>query len=252
MSTGEHFPLFFAGESRGAFSSEALCRRVARIAHWNSSSRLLELCGGPASVFLAKELGCAITTVEETTEMAARVQQRARSHGVAERVTSRVSSFIAIDDRDGYYDGVLALGRVPLPLSGGLALRGLLAPKGRLVMTYPVRVGRAAVAAVHERWERKLGEKLLSPSALLLEALRAGFEPDSIETLQDSELDDLYIEQERDFASVPELHASALEDLKEEIALHRANGGKTGLTLAVAVLRRREPGERPPPARERG
>ena len=77
---------------------------------------------------------------------------------------------------------------------------------------------------------------------------QGGFEPEAVESLQDSELDVLYRELESHLAQAP---APQAQWLREEMALHHESG-KAAASYAFAVARRREPGEKPPASRDRG
>ncbi|MGV3622958.1 MAG: SAM-dependent methyltransferase, partial [Archangium sp.] len=79
---------------------------------------------------------------------------------------------------------------------------------------------------------------------------REGFEPELIETLGESEMDDFYKEVEAALAKSLDTDAAGQQALRDEITLHRS--GKTGVTLGFIVARRKEPGEKPPPSRDGG
>jgi hypothetical protein len=78
----------------------------------------------------------------------------------------------------------------------------------------------------------------------------AGFEPESAESLHDTELDALYRDIEAGLAASPVGPQAA--GLREELALHRESNGKASVSYAFVVGRRKEPGEKPPASRDRG
>ncbi|MFZ5469224.1 MAG: SAM-dependent methyltransferase [Myxococcota bacterium] len=230
MSSAGHFPLYFPQEAGRPFQSEDLYRRLARTAGWTKKSRVLELCGGEAGQFYARELGCSIAAVDV-------------DGGAVEALT-------ALPFQSGELDGVVCLGRVPMSLATAVpALRRFLAPRGRLALTYPVKVGKLPAKRAVDFWEEKrLGEKLLSPREALQVFERAGYEPEGCETLSDAELDAFYRELE------PLLEQASMQAalLREELEVHRSQGGKASVTFGLVIGRRKEPGERPPPSRDTG
>ncbi len=152
---------------------------------------------------------------------------------------------------EGSQDGVLVLGRILAPLEDAVArLRKYLAPRGRLVLTWPVRVGLRPMKSALELWEKRLGEALRTPRECLMAIEKHGYEPETIETPAESELDEYYRSVEAALAKVPASDATA--GLKAELEAHRDGGGRTGVALALIVARRKEPGERPPAARDGG
>ncbi|MCY1077417.1 SAM-dependent methyltransferase [Archangium lansingense] len=253
MSPAESFPLYFPGDARRPFSSEVATRRFAKVAQLEEGGRVLELgCGpsGPASVVLAQEFGCSVVAADADETMLIHMRDRVRSLGLDGRVDVRRVDLRKPVFREGEFDAILCQGRMFMALPDAFGtLRPLLAHQGRLGITYPVRVGRVTPRAVLEFWERRLGAPLLLPRELLQHLALAGFEPESVESLQDAELDAFYRELEPLLAK-----ASAEQSvwLREEMALHRENNGKATSSYAFAVGRRREPGEKPPATRDRG
>ena len=252
MSPAEPFPLYFPGDARRPFSSEVATRRFAKVAQLEEGGRVLELgCGpsGPASVVLAQEFGCSVVAADADETLLIHMRDRVRSLGLDGRVDVRRVDLRKPAFREGEFDAILCQGRMFMALPDALGtLRPLLAHKGRLGFTYPVRVGRVTPRAVLEFWERRLGAPLLLPRELLQHLALAGFEPESVESLQDAELDALYRDLEPHLAKAPSEQSVWL---REEMALHRENGKATS-SYAFAVGRRREPGEKPPAARDRG
>jgi cyclopropane fatty-acyl-phospholipid synthase-like methyltransferase len=252
MSPAEPFPLYFPGDARRPFSSEAAARRFAKVAQLEEGGRVLELgCGstGPASVVLAQEFGCSVVAVDLDEELVARMRETVRSFGLDGRVEARCMELGRLAFREGEFDAIVCQGRVLMALPEALrTLRPLLAQQGRVGITYPVRVGRVTPRAVLDFWERRLGAPLVLPRELLHVLAQSGFEPESVESLQDAELDALYRELEPHLAKAP---PERVGWLREEIALHRESGTATA-SYAFAVGRRKEPGEKPPASRDRG
>ncbi|MBM7117523.1 SAM-dependent methyltransferase [Archangium primigenium] len=252
MSPAEPFPLYFPGDARRPFGSEAATRRFARVAQLEEGGRVLDLGCGPSEmggVVLAQEFGCSVVVADSDESVLSLLRARVRSLGLDGRVEVRRVDLSRPAFREGEFDAILCQGRVLMSLPDALStLRPLLSRHGRLGVTYPVRVGRVTPRAVLEFWERRLGAPLLLPRELLLHLSQAGFEPEAVESLQDAELDALYRELEPHLLQVP---AELATWLREEMALHRESGKATA-SYAFAVGRRREPGEKPPPARNRG
>lgn len=250
--TPEPFPLFFPLDARRAFANEELVRRIARASRWSSGARILDLGAGAASVLLAREFNCTVVAADSDPAVLDLLRERAKGHSATERIEVRQVEFAELPFTDGEFHGILALGRVPLPLSVATrTLRAYLAPKGRLVLTYPVKVGRFPLKIATDFWEQKLGEPLLSPREALQVLEGAGFEPEGIETMSDPELDDFYRDLEAVLAK-ESANPSAVKALRDEIDLHRSQGGKASVSLALLTGRRKEPGEKPPPARDSG
>ncbi len=247
MSPAEHFPLHFPADARRAFGTEDFVRRIARVAHWGSGARLLELgCGpAPSGTVLVKELGCTLLAVDEDAAALENVKERAKTHGLGDRVETRTVDPANLSFSDGQFDGIFSLGRVLMPLATGVkALRRYLAPKGRLCLPYPVRVGRHPARSVMDHWEKRLGEPLMLPRDCLQLMEKAGFEPESVETLSDLELDDYYRALEPFVAIGDEVKA-----MREEMDLHRTAGGRGSFSYGLVIGRRKEPGEKPPVSR---
>lgn len=253
MAEPEHFPLYFPAEAPRPFTSEAHLRRVAKIAHLGSGSKLLEL-GGAASLFFAKELGCSLTVVDPSDEAVQLFKEQVKQAGLGKKVKVQKGSFDKLGFEEAEFDGILCLGNVPCSLEQATqSFRRLLAPRGRLVLTYPLRVGRAAISHIADFWkDRRLGEALRPPALALQCFEQAGYEPEGCESLSDLELDDLYHELERALpkATPDEMAQSAL--VREEIEKFRSQGNRSSVSFGLLVGRRKEPGEKPPPSRDGG
>jgi len=246
------FPLFFPPEARRLFQTESLLRRFAHAAHWSRESRLRELGGSLGGLALCRALSCKLTLTEADPKQLDALKERARVAGIAERVTFLQKTVDELAPEADAFDGIFALGRVVGPL-GALAtrLRPALAEKGRLGVTTVVKVGRHPPAAALEAWSKRLGAPLPLPREALIEVEAAGYEPELLETVSDAELDEYYKELEVVIARGG-LDPAGLQALQEEIALHRAHNGPSGVAYAVVIARRKEPGEKPPLSRDSG
>ncbi len=246
------FPIFHPADARRLFTSESIVRRFAKVGHWSAGTRLLEVCGSVGGLYLAKEAGLPLTVVDADGKALDALKERAKVLGLDSKVRFQQSAFNALPFKEGEFDGVLALGRLVMPLEqAALNFRRLLAPTGRLVMTWPVRVGRVGLQDAIQFWEARIGQPLLMPRETLMAVERQGFEPETIETASFEELDEYYKDLEaalgRQDANDPGVKAS-----KQEIQFYRDHGQRVGVALAVLVARRKEPGERPPPSRDSG
>lgn len=246
------FPLYVPPEARRLFQSESLLRRLAQAAHWSKSSRLLELHGSLGGLALSQALGCRLTVVEPDAKASESLKERARSAGLTDRTTFLTQAVAGSSFAVEGVDGILALGRV-LGVPGPLAkrCRVWLAPKGRLAITVLVRVGRAPPTAAVEAWAKRLGSPLPTVREALLSAYNEGFEPEFVDTLGETELDDYYREVEAAAAKLP-ADSSEARIVADELRAFRSSGPRSGATFAVLALRRREPGEKPPVARDGG
>jgi hypothetical protein len=246
----ESFPFYLPTEARRLYTTDGVARRVALTAHWTNTARVLELYGSSAGIALAKDLGCDVTLAEGDDAVLKALEQRVASAGVSDRVKVQKVAFGALSFPDGSQDGVLVLGRLWGSLDDTASkLRKYLALRGRLVMTWPVKVGLRPNKAAVEFWEKRVGTTLKNPRECLMSIEKHGYEPETIETPNEAELDDYYRALE---ASLPKAPPEAAKVLQQEIEVHRDSGGKSGVTLALLVARRKEPGERPPAARDGG
>ncbi|MFB1484107.1 cyclopropane-fatty-acyl-phospholipid synthase family protein [Corallococcus sp. RDP092CA] len=253
MSPAEHFPLYHPPGAQRAFGSDDATRRFAKVAQLEPGSRVLVLgCGpdGGAAMLLAQELKCSVVAVDVDEALVSPVRERVRAQGLSDRVEVRRVAPDALGLLDGPFHGILVPGRVQYPLDVSLRVfRPLLGKRGRVGFTFPARVGRFTPKSVLDFWENRLGAPLLLPRELLQALEAAGFEPESVESLHDTELDAFYKELE---AHLPEGDAPESAALREELALHREHNQRPGVSYAFAVGRRKEPGEKPPASRDRG
>jgi SAM-dependent methyltransferase len=252
MSPAGPFPLYYPADARRAFGSDEATRRFARVAQLEPGARVLVLGCGPvtAPLLLARDLGCSVVAADTDDALLTHVRERVRALGLGDRVETRRVDLDRLGFPDGEFDAILTQGRVFYPLRTALMmLRRMLAKRGRLGMTYPARVGRFTAKTALDFWENRLETDLLLPRELLLELEAHGYEPESVETLTDLELDHLYRDVEPRLQAAPPQDAA---ELREEIAVHREQNGKAGVSYAFIIGRRKEPGEKPPASRDRG
>lgn len=239
------FPIPHPAGAPRAFTHDALLRRLAHTAQWSSASRLLELSPSQGALELVRDLGCSVTAVDPQAALLEEQTARFAAQNMADRFNTHQCEYGALPFADASFDGVLVLGRLLRPLEeAASAWRKLLAPRGRLLMTWPVRIGRFPTAQALEHWEARLGQPLRTPRDVLIAVEKLGYEPETIETLGEAEADAYYDDLEAVAASDA--------DAQAEVALHRAHGARSGAVLAVLVARRKEPGERPPLSRDAG
>lgn len=250
MAEGHQFPLYYPGDARPELTGESPLRRLGKQLLLTPDSRVLALGTGDGSVptVLVREFGCRIEAAELSEEDAERTRQVVKTAAQEDRISVRVVDLKALSLPEAAYDAVWVDARAPFPLETAVqVVRPLLASKGRLCLTYPVRVGRHTQPALLKHWEQTLGEPLRLPRECLQVLERSGFEPQIVETLEDPALDHFYrrIEQDLEKPSSDARHAR----VREEVALFRAQGGRSTTSFAVMVARRKEPGEKPPPSR---
>lgn len=246
-------PLYYPGDVRNAFVKDEGIRRIARVAGWKEGARILHLgCGvGWPSLYLAEQLGCRVTAADEDEVSLDALRGLVKARSLTDLIELKKLEPGALPFSDGEFEGILVEHRLALRLDEALkTYRKLLAQKGRLALLYPVKVGRFPAAPVVSFWETKLGEPLRSPRQVLEALETSGFEPQSVESLADPDLDDFYRAVEPTLSRLTD--TTQAQALREELALHRSQAGKAGVTFAVAIGRRKEPGEKPPPSRSEG
>lgn len=245
------FPLYLPPEARRLFQTESLLRRFANNAHWNASAKLLEFHGSLGGLALAKALNCTLTVVEPEIRVVDALRERARAAGMLEKVTFLNQHPAGSSFGVGTFDGIFSFGRVVGPLATIAATwRTWLAPRGRAAITTVVKVGRQPSELALTAWEKRLGAPLLLPRDALLAVETQGFEPEMVESAGDLELEDYYRELENVLNKA--VDGPAIKTLRDEIALHRSLNGKSGVTYAAMIFRRKEPDEKPPASRDGG
>jgi len=254
MSVDEQGPLYFSGDARLGLGRQSL-RRLALIARLGSESKVLDLgCGGgSASILLARDFGCSVVAADDDGAALAALDGRLRSESLSSRVETLTIDFTQLTFGDGEFNLILApAGGVYSFSEAARKLRRYLAVRGRLLICHPVRIGKnPASSAVGKYWEQKLGGPLQLPRELLQLFENAGYEPEAAEALSEAELGELYRALEQKLAKLSKDKQAAAK-LAEQIDLYRAQNGRSGATFVCALGRRKEPGEKPPAARERG
>jgi hypothetical protein len=133
------------------------------------------------------------------------------------------------------------------------ALREVLTAGGRFAATVPCRIGLNAPQGVLDYWTERLGYPLASPANQLQTMERSGFEPLACEALPDSLWDDHYKIVDAGLTKVSGADGDAVRsEMKRELDIFRREGGRQSMTYALVIARRKEPNEKPPPARTRG
>lgn len=251
MPQAAQFPLYLPPGAVRPFATDEVTRRLTQVAQLSEGSRLLEVGGTEAVLRLVSRMAASLVVAELDGEAVACSRERAQAAGLTERVEVRKVELDRLPFRDGEFQAALLLGGVPMPFELALKrLRRVLLPsEGRLVLTYPVRVGRSLTSELQDFWRNRLGEPLRPPRELFMAMERAGFESEDGLTFDAEQLEQVYA------SSAPLLQGQsglAADLLREEVALHRSPGGRGAVTYALLVGRRREPGERPFTSRDRG
>jgi cyclopropane fatty-acyl-phospholipid synthase-like methyltransferase len=250
MPSAEAFPLYYPSNARRAFESDDITRRFATVATLSSGARVLEVLAGrgSASVLLAKEFGCEVVATDSDDTAISNLMERVRSLSIQDRVTVKRTDPTHPDFPPGEFDAIVVQGRVVGTLDWCTSTyRALLATNGRLMITYPAKVGRYPNRHALDFWEKRLGEAVRYPRELLQAIEANGFEPEAVETLDDSALAELYRGLESRIDGHP-----ATASLREEVDLFRGASNKASVSYAFAIARRKEPGEKPPASRDRG
>ncbi|MEW5741535.1 MAG: class I SAM-dependent methyltransferase [Myxococcota bacterium] len=248
------FPLYFPPDARRLFQSESLVRRVAQLAHWDSKARLVELFGSLTGMALAKSLDCELTVVEPQGRQLDWLKERARAAGVNDFVSFEAADPLAVSLPQRKFAGIFSLGRITgLVGPESKRLRPFLAERGRLGLTAVVKVSRQPVERALTAWQGRLGAPLPLPREALLAMEAEGFEPELVETVGEGELDEHYQAVEQALSKLDAAKDDGpVKSAREELALYRELGGRTGVTFAFILGRRKEPGEKPPMSRDSG
>jgi hypothetical protein len=248
MAQAALFSLPLPRAARRPFATEDVTRRVVEVAELEHGDRVLELGGASASLLLARELGLHCVVGEQEEAALLRSRELVSTAGLGDRVEVRWVDLEKLPFQDGEFQAVLVQGQVLVSFEAAARrLRRVLEPsEGRLALTYPVRVGRHPASPTQAYWEQRLKEPLRLPRELLELLTSCGYESEDVRTLDDRQLDELYLSLEQ------HLEGPGAEQVREEIAQHRAQNGRATVSYALAVARRREPGERPFTSRDRG
>lgn len=227
-------------------------RRLLRALDVQPGERVLLLgaADGAALKVLGREFGAQVTAVEWDPGLAAAAEARIREENLSGRVTLRTGA--PADLPKAGFEVVLVESLLPPgPLTAIAAqLREHLGPNGRLGLTLPAAVGLSTAPAVLAHWEKLLGAPLVRPWALLGQLEKAGFEPQWAEALSEEVLAEHYRLAEERLQGQSGDGAAQLQQLVE--LFKRSGGGRSGSAFVMLTGRRREPGEKPPPARTSG
>ena len=84
--------------------------RLVELCAITPESRVLEIgCGvGVTACYLAKKVGCALTSIDLSEQMISWAQKRAEREGLADRITFRPSDAQDLPFEDGGFDAVIS------------------------------------------------------------------------------------------------------------------------------------------------
>jgi hypothetical protein len=151
-----------------------------------------------AAKVLAKEFSARVVVADASESALDGLARTLDEAGLSQSVSRRQVKYDALPFEEGEFSAIFVDPVPPLPFERAVGtLRPLLAKDGRLVLGYPVLVSRHPVPGAVRLWEQKLGEKLLGPREYLQVLERSGYEPQTLETLDDAALDDFYLSVEK-------------------------------------------------------
>jgi SAM-dependent methyltransferase len=244
----ELFPLYLPPDARRLFQTESLLRRFAQQSYWNKGASLLEFHASLGGLAIARGLSGKLTVLDPDNRNSDMIKERAKAAQIS-GITFQDGNTIPV----GPFDGVFCFSRVlGTPLGLAKQWRDLLKPSGRAGFACIVKVGRNIDANALAFWESRLQEKLLLPKEALMAIESLGYEPELIDSLSPGELDEHYKDVELNLKKVVPSGEPSFVALKEELGIHQATKGHSGVTYAFVVARRKEPGEKPPASRDNG
>lgn len=241
MSPDAPLPHALPPGARQAFASEDAVRRFAKVARLQPGARVL-LLGDveSAALLLARDYDCHVIAADEDPEALAGLRAAALQQGLGEQVETLPLETALGEGAPADLQAVLVRGdRVYRTEEAARRLRPLLGPDGRLGLVALTCAGRSPDTAEIARWEALQGAPLLAPLALLGLLRDADYEPEAAEVLAPSEL----------VALAEQLGEAGPADA---LRAWREDGGAGGVSYALIIGRRREPGERPPIPHDRG
>jgi hypothetical protein len=237
MSPDESLPHALLPGARQAFATEEATHRFAKVARLQPGARVL-LLGDvvEAALLLARDYDCHVVAADEDPEALERLRAQAQAQGLEAQVETLPLAAALEEQGPSDFQGVLVRGdRVYATQAAARHLRPRLGLDGRLGLVALARVGRAPDEAELSRWEALQGAPVLAPLALLALLRDVDYEPEAVETLSPAEL------------------VALTEQLGDDEALRAwREGGRGGVSYALVMGRRREPGERPPIPHDRG
>ena len=254
MSDVQAYAALFGDADRRTPGSDELSRRIARLCAVGPGSRVLAIQSGPGRTarILAREYGCNIVCVDEDATALALLKTRAKGDGVESRIETRTGLFGGLSFDDGEFDAVVVEGLEQQLENAAVAFRRVLGPNGRLTATVPCKVGLSVPQSVLDFWSQRLGYPLSSPANQMQALERTGYEPLACEAMPEGLWDEHYKIVE---SGLTRLNGADGENLgtrlRREIDVFRREGGRQSVTFALIIARRKEPDEKPPPARTR-
>lgn len=211
--------------------------RAVRTANWTDRARLLELGGGEATLSICHALRCSGVVCDDDPGRVGALVDRARQFHVDVSVRQVNWATWAWDAAP--VDGLLVLTPLAAPLFElARSLRTVLARDGRLLLVWPLRLGRDSRGRSASRhFEERYGEPVPSPREAAQALERAGFEPETVETADTRGLE-AYVADVGAAADNP----SVTDETREEARLLPE---ERTVTWGVLCARRKAEGEAP-------
>jgi cyclopropane fatty-acyl-phospholipid synthase-like methyltransferase len=251
MSKSEYFPKLYAGADKRLPMDEDLGLRLGTQCGLGQGSKVADLgCGaGALARLFAKEFGAEVTAVDADEAALADLSASLKADKLDALVKVLKANPAETSLPEGEFQAVVVeSGRLvgASAREAGEKARKLLVKDGRLALVTRGKVGLNTPEAVAKFFEER-SEPLLLPRDLLTELEQAGFEPLAVEAMPETLLEEYWRFVEGALGSVKD--EGEVGRLKREIDIFRREGGRTAVNALIVVARRREPGERPPPAR---
>ncbi|MFN7135566.1 MAG: SAM-dependent methyltransferase [Myxococcales bacterium] len=256
MSQTDFWARVVGETGRRAPGSDELTRRISRLCGLAPGARVLDYGSGTGALarLLAREYGCQLTCVDADPEALQALRRAAAAESVEARIeTLEATSPYTVGFEDESFEAVVAEAGLdfisPSFIEAVRSVRRLLSPRGKLVVVTRALVGRTPPAGIDALYARD-GAALLTPGGLLAAVEQAGFEPIAAETLGEALVDEHLRQLELGLAHLTD--ASHAESLRGELELRRRDDGRAAIGTLLLVARRKELGEKPPPARGNG
>nr|WP_272490677.1 class I SAM-dependent methyltransferase [Mesobacterium pallidum] len=233
------------GNDRQGPGSDAMTRRALSLAGLSPdpSLRVADIgCGtGAASLVLARDLGCPVTAVDFLPQFLARLADRARAAGLADRITPLAASMEALPFAPESLDLIWSEGAIyNMGFTSGITeWRGFLRPGGVLAVSELTWLTQDRPAALEAHWTAQYAE--VAPASAKIAALEAagyrllGYFP----LPRDAWMAQYYDPLQRGMADFLARHDSeAARQIAKaeaaEIALYEANAAHVGYGFYVA------------------
>ncbi len=251
MSTTWQFSRLYRGAERRLPLSADIGLRLATQLGLAEGAKVADLgsANGQLALLLAKEHAAQVTCVDPDPSALAELAGAAKDEGLEARITGVCAEPSQAELPKESFQAVVAESSRLVAGSVKEAaekVRSLLAPDGRAVLVVRARVGLQLPEAVAGFYQQR-SEPLHFPRELLHELEQGGFEPLHAEAVPDQVMDDYwgFVEQE-----LPKADGDIdVDRLQREMDLFRREGARSCVNTLVLLGRRKEPGERPPPAR---